>query len=229
MRYFLFSFTMLTLLVACKNAKTNKKEASAETIYYDYRIWGEEGRDDVTVRLQYKSGGEEGEPIAWSLPTKVLFDGVEIKIDSSRFTGAYYELIKPVEKVRGKHSIVFVDEHGKERREDFNFEPFSLEKNLPETIKRIPFQIKLANFPDTLTSIRLVMTDTSLHSAGVNEEMLIENGIINITEQQLANLTKGPVVLEIYKEEERPIRDTPAVDGKLSMTYGIKREFELTD
>jgi hypothetical protein len=73
------------------------------------------------------------------------------------------------------------------------------------------------------------MADTSLRSEGVNEEMRIENGILTITEEAFSRLTNGPVILEIYREEERPLRGNPKTDGKLSMTYGIKREFELTD
>lgn len=229
MRYFLFSFALLSIVVSCQNKKSGKKEATAENIYCDYRIWGEEGRGEGTLRLQYKMDDDEGEAIAWEPPAKVLFDGAEIKADSSRFTGPYYELIKPVEELSGNHSIAFIDPKGKEHRDSFRFEPFSLATKMPERLGRKPFQLRLTNFPDTPTLVRLVMADTSLYSEGVNEEMRIENGTVNITEQELRKLMNGPVILEIYREEEKPIRGNSGMGGKFSMTYGIKREFELTD
>lgn len=225
----IFFFTFLLIIVSCKNKNADKKEADPKNIYRDYRVWGEEGRDEATLRLQYKKGDEEGDAIALEAPAKVLFDDAEIKADSSHFTGPYYELVKPIDEFSGSHNILYVDPVGKEHRDSFRFEPFSLVEEIPERLTRKSFQLKLANFPGTSTLIRLVMADTSLSSEGVNEEMRIENGIVNITEQELAKLSNGPVILEIYREEEKPIQGSSGKSGKLSMTYGIKREFELTD
>lgn len=230
MRYIVFSFVLLLVLAACQNKKkASADDASADKIFCDYRIWGEEGKADATLRLQYKTGDEDGDAITWKPPSKVLLDGVEIKADSSRFTGTYYELIKPVEALRGKHSIVFLDEEGKEHKVNFNFVPFSLAEEIPETLTKKPQQIKLTGIPSSAQSIRLVMTDTSLYSSGINESVILQDGIVNITEQQLANLTTGPVVLEIFLEEDRPIKGDSKTGGVLSVTYGLKRELVLND
>lgn len=205
----------------------DKVPAAPKSVYYDYRIWGEEGSDEATLRLQYKAEGEEGEPVAWAPPAKVLLNNEEIKADSSNFTGAYYEVTKPVNAFAGEQEILFVDEYNKEHRERFSFEPFTLAEELPETLKNEPFQIRLQNFPQTATPVRVVMVDTSLQSVGVNEEVMAKEGIIQITARHLARLTPGPVTLEIFWEEEKPLNQGTGAGGKFIMTYGLRRSFNL--
>ncbi len=227
-------FPFLILLIwatACSNnAETVRNPKSKEDgIYSEYQVWAEEGREDVTVRLQYRHGDREGTAFAMESPGKVLLDGEELTADSTQFTGVYYEVSKPVEDFKGKHTVVYVDGSGKKLREEFSFEPFTLAKEPPEKVKKDPFQIQLQGFPESPTLIRLVMVDTSLASADVNEELLVQNGNVDITEEFLANLTKGPVTLEIYREEERPVRGNAVNRGMFTMTYGLKREFTLIE
>lgn len=229
MRHFLFACVVLSFFAACKNPGSSKESLSPNALYFDYRIWGEDGRGDATLRLQYKTGDEEGEAIAWEAPAKVLFDNAEINVDSSRFTGAYYEITKPVTALSGKHEILFLDKNKKEHRERFSFDPFELAEELPETLAKSPFQIRLQNFPKTATAVRLVMVDTSLRSVGVNEELVVKEGMVQITAQHLTRLTTGPVTLEIIREEEKPLGQGREASGKFTITYGLRREFNLAD
>jgi hypothetical protein len=32
----------------------NSKDVNPDAVYFDYKIWGEEGKEDVTVMLQYR-------------------------------------------------------------------------------------------------------------------------------------------------------------------------------
>ena len=64
------------LIVGCTNNEfRSKKKVDPEAIYFDYRVWGDEENSDVTVRLQYFIGDEEGETVLWKHPAKVEFDG----------------------------------------------------------------------------------------------------------------------------------------------------------
>jgi hypothetical protein len=201
-------------------------KTSGET-YLDYQIWGEEGREDVTIRLQYRRGDEEGDAFEVEAPGQVLLDGQPLPADSTRFAGTFYELTIPTVDFTGQHTITFVDEHKKEHREEFSFAPFSLADELPENIRMKPFQIRLKNFPETATLIRMVITDTAMETADVNEELMVENGLIEVTSELLANLTAGPATLEIFQEEEKPVSGGAKKRGKLMLTYGLRREINL--
>lgn len=198
-----------------------------ERLFFDYQVSAEEGQEDATLRLQYKLGDENGEALALEKPAKVLLDGEEIAADSSRMSGTYYELIRPLESLKGRHTIVFVDKEGKKYRQDFSFEPFTLAEELPEKIQKRPFTIRLQNFPPSAETVRLVLTDTSLYSAGVNEDLQVKSGEIRIDDAMLGNLTAGPISLEISYEKEEPIRHSANAGGRLLLTYSLRRQFEL--
>lgn len=217
-------------LVSCVNDEENgnSSKVESERIYFDYKISAEEGRD-AAVMLQYRVGGKDGNTLAIEEPGKVVFDGAELKADSARLTGFFYELIRPIDEFKGPHTIVFIDRNKKQHKEEFKFEPFRLAAELPESIKKAPFVIKLDEVDASPVNIRLVITDTSHSSPDVNEEMLITKGEIKVDEKMLNALTTGPVALEIYKEETRPLRERSRAGGRISITYGLKRQFELID
>lgn len=216
-------------LAACSNSAEPDAEftSSPDRIFYDYQVWAEEGRKEVTVKLQFRQGGEEGEPIALEEPSKVLLDETVLSADSTKFMGAYYEVIMHAEEFEGKHTIVYVDKEKEKHREEFAYRPFTLAKELPERIRKKPFKIQLKNFPVEPTMVRLVMTDTSHFTDDVNDELTIQHGLIQITKEQLANLSEGPVTLEIFREEEKPIGGSKKDGGKFGLTYGLRRQFDL--
>src|SRR5215203_2859812 len=120
-----FSLSLFCLAACDNNAEIgNAKDVNPESIYYDYKMWAEEGKEEATVMLQYRFGGEHGTTLVLNEPAKVVFDGVELKVDSAKLTGAFYEVVKPVRELKGNHTIVFTDMNGKGHKEDFSFEPF---------------------------------------------------------------------------------------------------------
>src|SRR5450432_1607521 len=133
------------LLAGCKSNETgSSKDVSPEAVYFDYKIWGQEGEGDITVMLQYRFGGENGTTLVLEDASKVELDGEFIKANSSVMTGAFYEIQKPVAGFAGKHNIVFTGINKKQYREEFSFQPISLEKTIPDTIHRdsLSFELK---------------------------------------------------------------------------------------
>lgn len=204
------------------------KDVDPESIYYDYQVTGEEEKQDVVVMLQYRFGGKEGTTLIIDEPSKVLVDNEQLKTDSSGFSGAFYELIKPAKSFTGSHTILFIDKNKKEHRETFDYTPFSLAAELPDSLPRQPFSVKLNNFPIT-ARVRLLLTDTSFSSTDINEKLRIDHGEVQITSQMLSTLKKGPVSLEIYSEEDRPVKNGSKEGGRMQITYGLKRQFQLTN
>ncbi|MBK5271605.1 MAG: hypothetical protein JJE22_11400, partial [Bacteroidia bacterium] len=92
---FLFVPVILFLFSCSSNEIGGSKDVNPETIWFDYQVWGEEGHDNMTVMLQYRFAGENGTTLVLDEPSKVELDGEIIKADSSKITGAYYEMVKP--------------------------------------------------------------------------------------------------------------------------------------
>src|SRR5215216_7813541 len=119
--YFIYSLYLSILPGCTSNEIGNSKDVDPNAVYFDYKIYGDEKDENLTIYLQYRMGGKNGTTIVLHAPAKVQLDGEELKVDSAKLTGAYYELEKPVASFEGKHEIVFTDLNKKEWQEEFDF------------------------------------------------------------------------------------------------------------
>ena len=222
-------FILIVTSLSCNNREaSNNGYVTSDRIYFDYQVWGAEG-SVVTCMLQYRYRSHNGNALLITKPGNVQLDGQALQVDSTNFTGPYYEYVSPVERFAGKHTISFTDNDSKVYKENFVFTPFALDSELPEEIKREPFTIFLKGIPRALTPIRVVITDTSFASPDVDDIVPAVNGKLEITTSMLNRITDGPIVLELYREEDRPVTDGSKAGGRIVITYTLKRELELKD
>lgn len=220
---FIFVFTSCD-----SNEVGNSKDVNPESIYFDYKVSGGESDDAVTVMLQYKFAGRNGTTLVLDEPSKVELDGQEIKVDSSKMTGAFYEVRKPLKDFIGKHDIVFTNLDNKQYKEEFNFKPISLRTKVPAEIKRGDLAFDLDGL-DQVDYVRVLLTDTSFASDDINWIDTVRNGRVIITKEDLKRVVNGPVQLELTKEIDKPVKNGTREGGEFSFSYGLKREFTLKD
>jgi len=227
-RIILYTASCLLLFSCTGNETGKRKDVNADAVFLDYFISGEEGDPNVKVLLQYRFGGPNGATLPLNDPARVELDGELIKKDSSKLTGAYYEVLKPMNEFAGKHTITFTDVDKKKYKEEFIFKPFKLKAEIPAIIKRgeLIFEFDGLNSVDY---VRVFATDTSFATPTINRVDTVKKGRIFITVTELEDLVNGPINLEFYKEVERPVKNAPKRGGRMSITYGVKREFELKD
>jgi len=219
---------LTSILYSCtSNEIGNSKDVNPDAVYFDYEIWADETNPEVTVNLQYRMGGPNGTTLVLTEPSKVLFDGEQLKVDSAKVTGAYYEIQKPAASFAGKHTIVFTDLNKKEYKEEIEFIPFTVDSISP-TMDRgdLVFTFKGLNAVDVLD---VALTDTSYSSDDINDTDTIRNGQLVISANRLESLKNGPINLQFYKEVEVPLKNSAAEGGRILIRYGLQREFELKD
>jgi hypothetical protein len=229
-RFFALLFILPVILLSSCNSNEigSSKDVNPEAIYFDYKIWGDEGNDNLTVKLQYRFAGENGTTLTLEKPAKVELDDELIPVDSSKMTGAFYEIHKPINKFNGEHTITFTDIKEKQYKEKFGFQALQLKTVLPGTLKREKILLEVDGLNGECF-VRIILTDTSFASEGINRVDTIKNGQIIITDEDLKSLVNGPIQLELIKEEERKIKNGTREGGKFSISYGLKREFILED
>jgi hypothetical protein len=221
--------TSFFLLSGCvDNKSVKKKKANPDDIYFDYRVWGNEENGDIVVRLQYFLENGDENTVLLQHPSKVEFDGEVLSGDSSRRNGYYYEATFPLENFTGKHTIVFTDRNEKQYREEFEFPVISLKTEIPSVVSRKELVFELSGI-NTGETVRVLLTDTAFYSRGIDRIDTVRNDSIIITPRDLENLKNGPVYLEIYKDDEWPLKETTKGGGRISLSYGLKRVFELKD
>jgi hypothetical protein len=205
----------------------NIKDVNPDAIYFDYEIWAEETNPDVTVHLQYRMGGKNGTTLVLDEPSKVLLDGEELKLDSAKVTGAYYEVQKPASSFAGKHTVTFIDLNRKEYKEEFEFVPFMLDSLSPVMHRGdLVFMFKGLEPVDV---IDVALTDTSFTSADINDTATVRNGRLVISAERLSAVVNGPINLQFYKDAIKPVKNGTKEGGRILIRYGLRREFELRD
>jgi len=217
----LVSFSILS---SCKNEEEKKSKGD---IYAKYNIWGEEGKEFVNAFFQFQSGGPDGSALVLNKPAKVLLDNHLLIADSARETGVFYELQIPLKDFDGPHTITFIDADQKEYRQEFSFAPFRLKNEIADTLNRNEMVLDVEGLKDN-TLVRVVITDTTVKGDGINEMDTVRNNQLDLR-KFLPAVSNGPINLHLYKEEERLLNKESSGWGEISITYGLKREFELKD
>lgn len=217
------------LLASCSsNEISSIKDVNPDAVYFDYQVWAEEGKDDATINLQYRMGGKNGTTLVLDEPSKVSLDSEQLNVDSATLTGAYYEVQRPIVSFTGKHTITFTDLNKKEYKEEFEFTPFTLEPDVPATVVRGDLVFNFKGL-DPIDYLSVILTDTSFTSKDINDIDTVKNGRLVITADRLSALTNGPINLQFIRELDKPVKNGTKEGGRLYISYGLKREFELTD
>ena len=224
----LASISIFSLFCCTSDEIGNSKDVNPDAVFFDYEIWAEEGKDDVTVNLQYRMGGKNGTTLVLDEPSKVILDGEQLKVDSAKVTGAYYEVQRSISSFAGKHTISFTDLNKKEYNEEFEFRPFTLDPDVPSTLNRGDLVFNFKGL-DTIDYLSVILTDTSFTSADINDVDTVRNGQLVIKADRLSALINGPIHLQFYREQVLPLKKATKEGGKFIITYGLKRDFELKD
>jgi len=226
---FIVSISIFSLFSCTSDEIGNSKDVNPEAVFFDYEIWAEEGKEDVTVNLQYRMGGKNGTTLVLDEPSKVMLDGEQLKVDSAKVTGAYYEVQRPLASFTGKHTVSFTDLNKKEYNDEFEFKPFSLEPDVPSTLNRGDLVFNFMGL-DSVDYLSVTLTDTSFQSIDImNDIDTVRNGRLVIKANRLSALINGPIHLQFFREQMVPLKKPTKEGGKFMITYGLKRDFELKD
>lgn len=218
---------LLIALISCREEASKTKDP--RNLYFDYQVHGEAARDFVTCLFQFRYDEDDETAVVLEEPSKIELDGEIVNADSSKYSGVYYEVNIDKQEFEGEHRISFTDINGKQHTETFTFFPFSLKQELPDTIKRDSFSIYLENVKSG-TRIRYALTDTSFESEGINEvQRMGSSGRLHFTKEEVDKLSSGHITLLLNLEEDRSLKNGTKGGGRLSISYALRREFELKD
>lgn len=219
----------VVLLVSCNSGAPQRErdELKTDGIFLDYQAIGDESLGQVTVRLQFRFGGPEGDAIMLDAPADVRFDGQPMDTGSSKMNGGYYEAVFPIGDEAELHRINYKDAFGRSYTDSFYFPFFFLNEEIPGKVSRSKeLEIRLSGLSDGIP-MHVMLTDTSFYGRGVDRIDSIANGKLVFFPQVLGTLSNGPIHIELYREDERILESHGRLRGRLYLSYNISREFEL--
>lgn len=226
-RLFVLTIIISSVFISChSNEIAEGKDVNPEAVYLSYRVSGDEETAIATVQLQFRFGGKNGTTLVLTDPAGVTLDGKQLAVDSSRFNGAYYETMIPVAEFAGKHTIVFTGNDGRQYKEEFDYPVMTFKEELPAQVKRGALNLELNGLNEN-DRVEVILTDTSYTSKDVARMDTVKNGHIHISDLDMDNLSNGPIVLELIRQENRWMDQAPKEGGRIQISYGLKREFVL--
>ena len=211
----------VTTLFACNSNEIGEsKDVNQDKIYMDYHISYTEGDNEVALNFQFRFAGAAGTTLVLNNASQVTLDDEVLKVDSSKYGGAFYTASKNQHTFLGKHSIQFTDINGKIFDNSFEFAPFTL-VNLPATADRnkdllVSYNINGLNKADDI-EINSVDTDSSFHyhQSGHKSSIIIPAS-------DLKRQINADVSFETNIYRTIPLKQTTAEGGLLHITYRLK-------
>jgi hypothetical protein len=207
---------------------TVKKAFSTQSLFLEYQVWGDEEREYVTVLLQLRQKNNNGKTLKLEPPGFVELDGEVLQPDSSRLSGYFYEALKPLPDFAGRHKITVANENKEQVSEEFEYTPFKLTSHIRERVGKEGLSLALSGLKAE-DRVRVILVDTVFSTPDINEMLPVINGRLEISGELLNSVKTGPVTLLLFKEEDRRIHHPAINGGKIAVTYGLKREFDLVD
>jgi uncharacterized protein YceK len=227
---FFLLVSLVMVMVGCNaTVRQQEEEEKADMVYMDYQATGDEEGGEITVRLQFRYGGPEGDALLLDTPASVHFDGQLLLPDSSKMGGAFYEVSYLAKEFGGLHEILFKDGSARTYTDTFRFPFFSLSTRVPGSLSRakdLELEVKGVGEKEVL---HVMLTDTSFYGRGLDRVDTVMDGKLLFTRQDFSVLKSGPVHLEFYREEERRLQKTGRQGGRLYLSYSLSREFMLID
>lgn len=215
----------VALLLLITGCVSKDKQAGSNQLFFDYTITGEEENDSVTVMLQYREE-EAGEVVSIEGLGKVTLDSIPLLAESTKVTGAYYEVQLPLAEFTGSHTIIYTSIDNKQYKEQFNFQPLILLTEIPETVPRGDLELELGGLEEG-DLVRVLLTDTLFGSEGIDRLDTVTGNSVFISREDMEELTDGPIQLQLVKESETQAKNATRKGGRVYMSYKLKREFIL--
>lgn len=220
--FFALGSLVLAMGACTSNEIGNSKDVAPETVYQQYHIRYNESDGQVELRAQFRFGGMNGTTLVLNSPSGVQLDGQAIKVDSSKFGGAFYELERPSGQFVGNHRFVFTDINGKKYENGFTFLPVKL-STVPNTASKQQ-DLTLAFDGSTLEpGDRIEVASSATDSTfSITHEVVGNQYAVAIPAAQLARQKGEKLMLDIHVERNIRLQQLTKEGGEMEYRQQLK-------
>jgi len=209
---------------ACtSNEVGDSKDVAQDKIYQQYSVGYTEGDEKVNVYAQFRFAGRNGTTLVLNKPSQLSFDGKPIGVDSSKASGAYYQLYEPVSGFYGKHHFVFTDINSRKFDNDFTFDNFKL-VNIPAAAvsKKQALDLGFETAALQADDYIEVSTNGSDSSFTVRHDAKDGANKLSIPAKELMRQKGKELRLEAILYRKVPLQQNTAEGGTLDIRYTLR-------
>lgn len=197
------------------------KDVNQQSIWQEYSVHYTEGEENAEVFCQFRFAGEKGTTLVLSAPAKIEFDGKQLTVDSSDFSGAFYRTGKPVAGFGGTHRIVYTDTEQKKYENSFSLDTFRLVNVPAQASLNKPFEIKYLLpplGPDDYIQLASENTDSSFTLVHhFNDGNKIKIPQIELQRQKAGSFT---IIPTLYRKKE--LHQKTNEGGKIEIIHTLR-------
>lgn len=221
MRFFIVAILAILLMIACTSTEIgNSSDVNPETIYTEYVV-NYDGGDSVGCFLQYRFAGENGTTLVLSNPSGVEIDGKALTVDSSTFSGAFYQKRFPVIGFEGTHTIKYTDINGQSIYTKFDFQKIEVIDTPGNIEKDDDFTLYINNIT-TQDVINICIRDTSATTSDLYLNLNPINDKVVISSSHLKLLKEGPCTVSVKRQIRKALDQATKQGGMITFNYFIK-------
>ncbi|MEI9955072.1 MAG: hypothetical protein WDM90_01860 [Ferruginibacter sp.] len=214
----LIAAAAVLIFSACSsNEIGDSKDVSQDKIYQSYDVSYSEGSANAEVYCQFRFAGKNGTTLVLNKPSKIEVDGEEVKVDSSKYGGAYYQVDKPAGNFFGKHSLAFTSINDKKLTNTFSFDKFKL-VNVPASVsKKQSFDLNFETTPLGADDYIEVGTTSADSSFSVTHNGSEKGNAITIPQKELQRQKVKEITLEATLYRKIALQENTTEGGKISI------------
>lgn len=217
------SILLLLFITGCDNTEIGEsRDVNPDKVYQQYSISLNEEDSAAAVFAQFRFAGEDGTTLVLSKPSRIRFDGENLGLDSSSFTGAYYNASIPPNRFAGKHSFLFTDVQGREMVNSIPVQPLRL-IHTPTTVVAgksldIPFETGNVH-PDDHVDFYFYDGDSSFN---VRVELKGGPQTATISARHIAALLKPECTLKVGLSQKFPLQQATSEGGNMLLFHELR-------
>jgi len=221
-RFLVIGGSLLGFAACSSNEIGNSKDVAPETVYQQYRIDYYESSDKLDLHAQFRFGGFNGTTLVLNNPSSISLDGQTLKVDSSKYGGAFYESHKSASQFGGTHRYVFTDINGKKYENSFVFEPLRLVQAPTSASRKQALQLVFNS--DALQDGDEIQVSTSGSDSAYSftHDVSPRNYTVEIPASELARQKKDRLLLDIILMRNSRLQQQTKEGGEMNMRQQLK-------
>lgn len=220
--------TSAALLTSCLSKDAaNSGSVDQSDIYQAYSVTYDAGDKELSATATFRLGSATGTTLSLSKPSVVSFNGEEMEMENSVFTGIYYRLAKQMDFVN-TCTFVFVDT---KKKEYINATPLMAAEiiDLPEKTDRAGgFRISWTDplKPGETISLNIEDGKKNVSSVSTNAQGATS---LTLDPGSLKEINSGSCQIWLVRVSEYSLKQSSKLQGTISVKYvSGKRWINLT-
>jgi hypothetical protein len=203
----------------------NSKDVAQDKIYQQYTIRYNEGDSKYTAKAQFRFAGRNGTTLVLNKPAYLQYDMMRIEVDSTKYSGAFYEFSGDAGLLFASHHFVYTDVNNKSYENGFFMNAFKIINTPVTASKKLPLTISYGFDPsyslqgDDYIELSATNTDSSFH---LTVDKMDPEGKITIGTEQLKRQKTKELNLEIALYRRFSLKEATAEGGSMEIEYRLK-------